>query len=372
MSSSHKIVATKALPDSEVEIKVEIEASKLADHRLEAVKNLGTRVKLDGFRQGHIPEKILVDRLGEMTILEEAAELALKEVYGSIMAEAKISETKIHPIGSPKVTITKIAAGNPLEVTITTAIVPSVVLPDYKKIAGEVMAPKNETAKEEEIEVSDKEVDDAIEDLRKRVAHSDFHAKQEKEKPAETKSDDHDHNHGDLPLPELNEDFIKKFGDFATIEAFKKTIRENILKEKEYKAKDKKRVTTIEKIIADMKVTLPKILVESELTRMISQFKSNIKDMGMDPEAYLVHSKKTEADLRTEWKSEAEKRAKIQLAMNQIALEEKIQASEEEIKKETELLLSSYKDADPLNASIYVETVLTNEKVWEFLEKQNM
>ncbi len=366
--SSFKIISSVVLPESEVEIKVEIIAEELTKNRPEAVKILGEQIKIDGFRPGHIPEKILIEKIGEIALLEEAAELTLKDLYGPILAEAKIN-----PIGSPKVSISKLAANNPLEITITVAVVPEVSLPDYKEIAKEIISKKTD-ASDETSSVSEKEPEDAIEELRKRIAHHDYHENAENngdKKAIGGDNNEHgEHDHGDLPLPEVDEAFIKKFGEFENIEDFKKAIKENISAEKNTKEKDKKRVLTIEKIIEGTKVILPKILVESETDRMVSQFKTNIKEMGMDPELYMQNTKKTDEDLRAEWKNEAEKRAKIQLVMNQIAINEKIQASEEEIKNEVSHLLSYYKDADPFRASVYIETVLTNEKVWQFLESQ--
>ena len=58
----------------------------------------------------------------------------------------------------------------------------------------------------------------------------------------------------------------------------------------------------------------------------------------------------------------------MQLVLNQIAIEEKIKPEEDQVKKEVEHLLEHYKDAPEERIKIYVETMLTNEKVFEFLE----
>ena len=67
---------------------------------------------------------------------------------------------------------------------------------------------------------------------------------------------------------------------------------------------------------------------------------------------------------------DAEKRAKTQLLLNKIAIDEKIEIKEEDIKKEVDALLNYYKDADRVRATIYVETIMLNEAVWKFLEEQ--
>jgi FKBP-type peptidyl-prolyl cis-trans isomerase (trigger factor) len=43
-----------------------------------AIQSFGEETKVDGFRPGHIPEKIIVDRFGEVAITEEAGRLALE------------------------------------------------------------------------------------------------------------------------------------------------------------------------------------------------------------------------------------------------------------------------------------------------------
>lgn len=73
--------------------------------------------------------------------------------------------------------------------------------------------------------------------------------------------------------------------------------------------------------------------------------------------------------MRKEWQPIADKRAKSQIILNNIAREQNITANEEEIKKEMENILSHHKDADRFRVRMFVETFLTNELVFQFLEK---
>ena len=75
-------------------------------------------------------------------------------------------------------------------------------------------------------------------------------------------------------------------------------------------------------------------------------------------------------DIRKEWTPHAEKKAKLQLILNAIAKEEKIAPAPEEIEAEVNHIVEHYKDADRERAYVYADTVLTNEKVFEFLESQ--
>jgi trigger factor len=141
-------------PGSQVKIVGEIPFSELEGERSAAIKDLGQQVELDGFRKGHVPENILVKHLGEMTILSEMAERTIHHMYGHI-----IEEHKIDAIGYPKIEITKLAPENPLGISITVAIVPTITLPDVKKIAGEINKAK------ESKEVTEAEISAQIDEI---------------------------------------------------------------------------------------------------------------------------------------------------------------------------------------------------------------
>ena len=261
----------------------------------------------------------------------------------------------------PKIHITKLAEKNPVQFKIIGPVMPEIKLPDYKKIAAKESKEKFETT-----EATDKELEETINEIRKNYAMKNHHAHQDDGRAGTHEKCDHNN----LPLPELNEDWVKKLGAFTTVDDFKSRIKEGIQKEKEFKAKDKKRMTIIEKIMADTKVTIPKILVESELRKMYAQFEDDITRAGLKVEDYLKHLKKTPEDLKKDWTPDAEKRAKVQLIITKIALDEKIEADPEVVKKEVENLLKTYKDATEDRARAYVEMMLTNEKVFEWLENQ--
>ncbi len=126
-------VEIKKLPESELEITGEISAGDFESCRQAAIKNLSEGVKIDGFRPGNAPEKILIDKIGEGTILEKMAEIALQKAYPKIL-----EENKIQAIGRPLIDVTKIAKGNPLGFKIRTAAMPEIELPDYKAIAKKI------------------------------------------------------------------------------------------------------------------------------------------------------------------------------------------------------------------------------------------
>jgi len=333
----------KNLPDSEVEIISEIEADVFEAEREKALKKLGDSVKIDGFRSGHIPEKVLIEKIGEHVILEEMAEIAIQKVYPTIL-----EENDVKAVGYPQVTITKIAKNNPLEFKIKTAVVPEIKMPDYTEIAK-----KQNGKKEEKLVVEEKEVDEAIEHLRKtRIKKGE---------------------NGEEVLPELDDEFAKSLGKFETVLALKEKMKENILLEKEKKQKDKKRMEVMEAVIEKMKVSVPKILIDSEISKMLEETKHYITQAGLKWEDYLTQAKKTEEDIKKDLEKEALKRVKFGLALDSIADSEKIEVSDEELEKESQKLVAYYKNFGQEihleQAKSYIYRTLRNDRVFKFLEE---
>lgn len=347
-------------PKSEVLIEGEIPADVILKLRPIALKKLQGEVHLDGFRKGHVPETVIIQKLGEHVILEEAAEMALQEKIAPI-----IEEHKLNPLGRPQVVLHEAVPEKPVRFSLRLAVMPEVKLAAYRELA------KKEMSKAEEaIEVSEKEVDNVVEEVRKiagrEAKHAELHSK------GEPHSHD-EHEHTDIPneeLPPLSDDFVKKLGDFKNVSDFREKIKKNLTEDKTTKAKEKKRLSLLEDITKNSEIDVPLILMESELERMMSQWEHDLERMGVRPEDYLKHVKKTEAELRKEWEKDAEKRAKVQLILNGIAAKEKLTPSPEEIKKEVDRILEHYPTAKRENVQVYAETIITNEKVLAFLESQ--
>ena len=149
-----------------------------------------------------------------------------------------------------------------------------------------------------------------------------------------------------------------------------KPEKTELSEEEKIKTKEKQRIKIIDAVLEKTKIELPRILVDSQLEKMLYQVKGDIEKSGFKFEDYLKHLNKTEEDMKKEWEKEGEKRSKLELILHAIAKQENIKAEENEIKSEVEKLMEMYKDADPIRARAYVENILQNEKIWQFLENQ--
>mgnify|MGYP001559419695 FL=1 len=361
-------IDVKKLPKSEVEIEGEIEADIFETYFNKALKRIGEGVEIDGFRKGKVPENVLLSKIPEAKILGEMAEMALSEYYPKIL-----EENKIDAISRPEISITKLARKNPLGFKIKTATMPEMKLPDYKQIAKKTIFEL--TTEEKSTEVTEKELEDTIMDIRKSRAPK---IQMKNSTPPQTSPKE-----GEAPslsekageevkaeLPEFNDEFVQALGPFKDVKDFKEKLKENIKLEKENQAKEKTRLKIMEKIIDDSKVEMPEILIEVELDKILYRMESDITQMGLKFEDYLKHLNKTVEDLRKEFRTDAEKKAKLALALNRIAEDEKIVADSEQVTNEVAKILEHYKDADPERAKMHAENVLTNEAVFTFLEEQ--
>ncbi|MBU6370659.1 MAG: hypothetical protein KGH93_01055 [Patescibacteria group bacterium] len=345
----YKILGTKKLPDSLLEIRASVAAEALEPFKEKAFRKIKDAAELPGFRKGNVPDSILREKIGELGLLEEAADEAIHEFTPEIVLEAKANF-----LGRPEIRVTKIAPGTPVEFSITLTVMPEAKLPDYKKIA------KKENAKKLEIEaVTDKQVDDTIEEIRRMYANQNHSHKDGEKHSADEKQE----------LPEITDAFVKKLGDFKDVADFRMKLKDNIAKEKEMRAKDRRRGEILEKLVAETKADMPAMLIESELAKMEGQFKADIARMGLQPEEYLKHIKKSWDDLKKEWRPDAEKRAKTEILLQKIAIAEKIEPNKEEMEREVKHLMETYKDASEDRVRAYVEMILVNEAVIKFLEE---
>lgn len=351
-------------PNSHVKITGEIPYEELAHERAGAIKSLGKNVELDGFRKGHVPESILVQRFGEMVILTEMAERAISHFYPHIL-----EEHAIEAIGYPKIEITKIAPNNPLGFTALVAVIPEVILPDYKEIANIVNKSKNTTdISEEELESKIKEI------LRQKIAYERLQKKAQPSETTDLPTPDTVTPEAEIEVPDLTDEFVKTLGQpgqFNDVADFKTKLRAHLEIEKKQEVNSEHRAKITDAIIVATTIELPQILIDSELNQMFGQMEEDLKRSGLKMEDYLAHIKKTQDDMKAEWTPAAEKRAKLQLILNEIAKKENIKADEKLTEERVNELLAHYKDANADRVRTYVETILVNEIVLNKLEGEN-
>lgn len=335
------------MPGLEVEIVGEIKPDDFMSARPRALEEIAGTVEIDGFRKGKAPEDILVKKIGAGVVLEKMAVIALEEFYQKVIAERKI-----RAIGRPEIIITKIAENNPLGFNIKTSVLPEITLPDYKKIAQNVML---RATKEEEIKTNEQDIDKTIEALRKSKIKKNANA-------------------GDGILPDLNDEFAKSLGSFENVDALRNAIRINLTEEKKIKEKEKRRMEILDKVAESVEQEMPKCLIETEKEKIKGEIKRNIEQSGLKWNDYLNHLKKTEEEIMNDWEKEAVKRIKYGLILEEIAEKEKIEVADSDLEKEVNAMMEYHKNLnrqlDRNSVKRYLTGPMRNEKIFQIIESQ--
>lgn len=110
---------------------------------------------------------------------------------------------------------------------------------------------------------------------------------------------------------------------------------EKITLPKDYKKKlksdPKDQNVLIKSLLETIKIEIPKMLVEEEVNARLSQVLERIERLGLTLEGYLKSVGKTPDSLRAEYEIQAKDAISMELILNHIANEEKVEVTEEEI-----------------------------------------
>src|SRR3989338_2313425 len=144
----------KKLPHSQIEVEFELTKEEFQKHFDKALGYFKEHVKIDGFRKGQVPLKMVEEKIGQENLLMEAGDLAVKDAYSKF-----VEEQNLEPIGQPAVQIKKIAKGSEFLFTVKVTVLPEIVLPNYQEIAGKVKA--------KDVSVDEKEIQETMDYLQK-------------------------------------------------------------------------------------------------------------------------------------------------------------------------------------------------------------
>jgi trigger factor len=144
-------VSKENLENCQTVLTIEAEDSELDKSLDEAYHRLVNKVSVPGFRKGKAPRAILEQQIGKQNLLEEALEHLIPQLY-----RQAIESQEIEPIARPEIEVTQ---NEPLAFKAVVSLRPEVKLGDYHSIRVE-LGPA--------IEISKKEVDTAMEEVRER------------------------------------------------------------------------------------------------------------------------------------------------------------------------------------------------------------
>ncbi|MDY5884073.1 MAG: trigger factor [Roseburia sp.] len=394
-------VQVENLEKNMAKLTIEVPAEEVEKALQEAYNKEKNKISLPGFRKGKVPRNMIEKMYGPAVFYEEAANILIQANYA-----AAVEESGADVVSRPTIDVTQIEAGKPFIFTAEVAVRPEVELGKYlgvqvTKIDTSVSDAEVEEALEKErnnnsrtVAVTDRPVavgDTAIIDFEGFIdgvafeggkgenhpleigSHSfidtfedqlvgknagdevevnvtvpeEYQAKDLAGKPAVFKVKIHEVKAKELP--ELNDEFAQDVSEFDTLEEYKADLRKNLEVQKENEAKRTKEDEAIKKIIDKSKMEIPEAMIKTQCESMVNEFAQRIAQSGLSMEQYMQFSGLTMEKLEEQVRPEAETRIKSSLVLEQIAKDENIEVSDDEVKAEVEKMAKAYgMEADKL------------------------
>ena len=349
-----------------------------------ALKRMAKNIKVNGFRQGHVPIAVVKKHADPHTLSQETLEAAINRA----VAEAFLSN-KLQVLDRPEVELKKFVPGEMLEFTAEADIMPEVKLGDYKKLKATKKA----------IKVDKKDVEEVIERIRKGLAEKtetteaardgdeviiDFVGKRDgeafqggtgKDYPltlgsgafipgfeealvglkAGDKKDvalqfPKDYHAKDLAgadvvfettikkinkveLPELNDEFAAKAGPYTSMDDLRQDIEAEITAQQERQALDELKDDLVKQLVAASDVAVPDVLRQDQIRSLEQDLVQNLRYRGMTLDQYYESRGFANRDawVEAEANDTAEARIKAGLVLAELSKELAIEATADEL-----------------------------------------
>lgn len=369
--------SVETLSPTRVRLTVDVTFDELKPDLDAAYKKIGRQVRVQGFRPGKVPPRILDQRVGRGVVLEEAVQEALPRLYS-----AAVGESGVAPVGRPEVDVTDLQDGEKLTFTAEVDVRPDIDLPAYDSLSVTV----------DEAAVTDAEVDEQIDELRERFASltpvdraaetGDFltldlvATVDGDEVPGGTATDlSYELGKDDLldglddavagasagdvrtftttllagdmegreaevavtvravnerSLPEVDAAFAEGTG-FESAEALRTDVRTRLERMKLLQQGVDARDKILETLLEQVEVPLPDSVVQAENDWRTEQTQQQLAQAGMTLDLYLESEGKNEEEFAEQLREGAEKAVKAQLVLDAVADKEELGVTDAEL-----------------------------------------
>lgn len=394
-------VQVENLEHNMAKLTIEVSADELEKALEAAYQKEKKRISVPGFRKGKVPRAMVEKMYGAEIFYDDAANTVLQKTYPSA-----VDESGVDVVSRPTVDIVQIEKGKPFIYTAEVAVKPEVTLGKYmgvtvtkidttvseEEIAAELEKERNNNART--VSVTDRPVqegDTAVIDFEGFVDGVPFEGGKAENHSLEIGShsfidtfeeqlvgknigDDVDVN-VTFPeqyqavelagkpalfkvkineikakeLPELDDEFASEVSEKETLAEFKEEIKERLTEQKEIEARAQKEEEAIQKIIDKSKMDIPEAMIETQCETMLDEFAQRISQSGLSFEQYLQFSGTDINGLKEQVRPEAVKRIQSSLVLEQVAKDENIEVTDEDIDAEIAKMAEAYgMEADKL------------------------
>jgi trigger factor len=414
-------IEQQALDNHQIKLTVQLEPTKLEEAKHRAARHLSQHKKIPGFRPGKAPYAIILRTIGEETILEEALDILVKDIYPKA-----IEESKIKPYGPGS--LENMPKLDPPTFEFVVPLEPEVVLGDYQKIRipyklksitkkdiqkvlddlrerQVILEPSDQPAEEgnqvyiklniTRTHPKEGEIPSLVTDRQMSVVVSDQSVENKSEWPFPgfskkllglTKgqeinftytypdgSDFKDLRGVEIDvqvsveeikkriLPELTDEFAQSVDEnYENLDALTKDIRQNLENQSKEDYDNKYNEKIMKAILKDSVIKYPPQMLEREIDIYLQQLENRLAQQKLDLDTYLKMRKMDTAALREETKPLAEDRLKTTLILLEISKKENIQVDNSELETESVRTLNELGRMMPPDKA---KKTLTNEFV---------
>ena len=396
---------------SKGELKVTINGEVWVQAQEKAFDKLAKNVEVDGFRKGQAPKGLAKRQVSEQNILMEAVD----EVAQAALI-AGLKEHDLNPIARPELGLDTITAEE-VTMTFTIQVKPEVKLATYK---GLEVKKEEVTVSAEEVDAKVTELREQFAELvlketgnveDKDTAVIDFEGFKDGEAFEGGKGENYaleigsnsfipgfeeqvigmgtneekeislsfPENYGaeqlagqavvfkvkvneikQRELPEVNDEFAKEANQegVETLADLKSKFETELLAEKSKKAEDDANNQLLTLVVDASEVDIPEILIEEETDSLLEDFQRRIESQGFNMEQFSQITGQKESDLREQMKVDAANKVKVRLVLDEIAKQENIGFTDEEIEHEYQEIASAYgMEIDKVKELASVDTI---------------
>lgn len=150
-------ISVRNLEPTKVKLTITVDPEEFAPYLDGARKEIAKQVNVPGFRKGHVPGKIIDQRVGFAAVAGEAVNKAVPDLYSKAL-----EEKKVRPMAQPQLDVQDVPStekdDTKLKFVATVERRPDIELPKLEGLEIEVAKP----------EVTDEDVNNRLETLRKR------------------------------------------------------------------------------------------------------------------------------------------------------------------------------------------------------------
>ena len=159
-------------------------------------------------------------------------------------------------------------------------------------------------------------------------------------------------------LPELNDEFAQDTTEFESLAELKADVKAKLEKDAEEEAKRQMRDAAVAKVAEGVEVEIPNSMVEAQMDRMLNDLNMQLSYQGWSIEQFAELSGQSMEEIREARREDALNIVKSTLVVEEIAELENVEVSQEDLDKDLEKFAAMYQiDIEKVKKSLQPEDI---------------